>query len=203
LAIIDTWCDDLLSQSVIDPSSSSAARFPACQYDRINMLWSAEAMLNSCTEDLKHDIKLSVDSDDRFGPKLLMAVFTKIYRPSQSKIEHLKERLKKMSIRTYPGENVTLFVQDAVKLVREIKMNFMINSTVPDLTTVALSGLTLSSDDLLLQRVRTICINNDVNGFGIALGGAKTYEAIEALMDIDELYCVLVNQDDYSPTRDT
>jgi len=167
------------------------------------MLWSAEAMLNSCTEDLKHDIKLSVDSDDRFGPKLLMAVFTKIYRPSQSKIEHLKERLKKMSIRTYPGENVTLFVQDAVKLVREIKMNFMINSTVPDLTTVALSGLTLSSDDLLLQRVRTICINNDVNGFGIALGGAKTYEAIEALMDIDELYCVLVNQDDYSPTRDT
>ena len=79
----------------------------------------------------------------------------------------------------------------------------MMNSTVPDLTTVALSGLTLSSDDLLLQRVRTIRINNDVNGFGKALGGAKTYEAIEALMDIDELYRVLVNQDDYSPARDT
>ena len=200
-AIIDAWCDDLLSQGVIDPSSSSAPRLQVCQYDRINMLWSAEAMLNSCTEDLKHDLKLSVDSDDRFGPKLLMAVFTKIYRPSQSKIEHLKERLKKMSIRTYPGENVTLFVQDATKLVREIKMNFMINSTVPDLTTVALSGLTLSSDDLLLQRVRTIRINNDVNGFGKALGGSKTYEAIEALMDIDELYRVLVNQDDYSPAR--
>jgi len=203
LAIIDTWCDDLLTQGVIDPSSSFAARFPVCQYDRINMLWSAEAMLNSCTEDLKHDLKLSVDSDDRFGPKLLMAVFTKIYHPSQSKIEHLKERLKKMSIRTYPGENVTLFVQDAVKLVREIKMNFMMNSTVPDLTTVALSGLTLSSDNLLLQRVSTICINNDVNGFGKALGGAKTYQAIEALMDIDELYRVLVNQEDCSPARDT
>ena len=49
------------------------------------------------------------------------------------------------------------FKLEAVKLVREIKMNFMMNSTVPDLTTVALSGLTLSSDDLLLQRVRTIC----------------------------------------------
>jgi len=202
-AIIDTWCDDLLSQGVINPSSSSAIRFPVCQYDRINMLWSAEAMLNSCTEDLKHDLKLSVDSDDCFGPKLLMAIFTKIYRPSQSKIEHLKERLKKMSIRTYPGENVMLFVQDAVKLVREIKMNFMMNSTVPDLTTVALSRLTLLSDDLLLQRVCTICINNDVNGFGKALDDAKTYEAIEALMDIDELYRVLVNQDDYSPARDS
>jgi len=99
-AIIDTWCKDLLSQGVIDPSSSSATRFPVYQHDRINMLWSAKAMLNSCTEDLKHNLKLSVNSDDRFGPKLLMAVFTKIYRPSQSKIEHLKERLKKMSIRT-------------------------------------------------------------------------------------------------------
>jgi len=202
-AIIDTWCDDLLTHGVVDSSSSASARLrlPVCQCDRINMLWSAEALLNSCTEDLKHDLKLSVNSDDRFGPKLLMAVFTKIYQPSQSKIEHLKEKLKKMSICTYPGENVTLFVQDATKLVREIKMNFMINSTVPDLTTVALSGLTLSSDDLLLQRVRTIRINNDVNGFGKALGGAKTYEAIEALMDIDELYRVLVNQDDYSPAR--
>ena len=80
-----------------------------------------------------------------------------------------------MPIRTYPGENVTLFVQDATKLVREIKMNFMINSTVPDLTTVALSGLTLSSNNWLLQRVHTIRINNDVNGFGKALGGTKTY----------------------------
>ena len=51
--IIDTWCDDLLNQGVIDPSSSSTTRFPVCQYDRINMLWSAEAMLNSCTEDVK------------------------------------------------------------------------------------------------------------------------------------------------------
>jgi len=80
-------------------------------------------------------------------------------------------------------------------------MNFMANSTVPDLTTAALSGLTLSSDELLLQHVRTIRINNNVNGFGKALGGSKTYEAIDALMDIDELYRVLMNQDDYSPAR--
>jgi len=69
--------------------------------------------------------------------------------------------------------------------------------------TVSLSGLTLSSGDLLLQRVRTVCINNDVNGFGKALGGAKAYEFIEAIMDINELYRVLVNQDDYSPARET
>jgi len=103
-AIIDTWCNDLLSQGVIDPSSS-ATRLPLCLCDCINMLWSAKAMLNSCTEDLKHDLKLSVNSDDWFGSKLLMVVFTKIDRPSQSKIEHLKERLKKMSIRTYPGRD--------------------------------------------------------------------------------------------------
>jgi len=38
LAIIDTWCKDLLSQGVIDPSSSSVARLLVCQYNRINML---------------------------------------------------------------------------------------------------------------------------------------------------------------------
>jgi len=117
-AIIDTWCDDLFTNGAVD-SSSIATHLPVCQCDQINMLWSAKAMLNSCTEDLKHDLKLSADSDDHFGPKLLMAVFTKIYRPSQSKIEHLKKKFKKMFIRTYPGENVTLFVQDATKLVQK------------------------------------------------------------------------------------
>jgi len=49
---------------------------------------------------LKQDLKLTIDPDDRFGPKLLMSMFTKIYHPSQSKIESLKERLKKLSIET-------------------------------------------------------------------------------------------------------
>jgi len=138
------------------------------------MLWSGEAILNLCTDALKQDLKLTVNPDNRFKPKLLVSVFTKIHRPSQSKMASLKEKLEKLSIRDCPGENVTPFVQDATKLVREIKMNFMANSAIPDLATAALSGLTLLSDELLLQRVRTIHINNDVNGFGNALGGSKT-----------------------------
>jgi hypothetical protein len=48
-----------------------------------------------------------------------------------------------MDIRKYPGENVTLFVQDAVKLVWELQMNFMSDDAMPELTLTALSGLRL------------------------------------------------------------
>ena len=200
-ATVDAWCTDLLTvgaRSKRDPS----IRSPVCAYDRVNLMWSGEALLNSCTEALKQDLKLSLPPDDRSGPKLLMALITKIYRPSLSKIESLKESLKQLNLRSYPAENVTLFVQDASKLVREIKMNYMANYSIPDLTTAALSGLTVASDPLLLAQVRNLRIQSDVNGFSI--GGSLSVgpvDAIEALKMVDELHRVLVNQSDYAPAR--
>jgi len=130
-----------------------------------------------------------------------MTLLTKLYRPSQSKIESLRDKLKSLDIRNYPGENVTTFVQDASKLVREIRMNFTSNSNVPDLTTTALSGLTLSSDDFLLAQVRTLRINSDVNGFGGILGSFQAKDPIAALQTINDLYRVLISQSDYGPAR--
>jgi len=104
---IDLWCVDLLTTGVIQAPPTATCtggmlgtptcHLP-CKYDRINMLWSGEALLNSCTDALKQDLKLTVDPDNHFDPKLLMSVFTKIYHPSQSKIESLKEKLKKLSV---------------------------------------------------------------------------------------------------------
>jgi len=150
-------------------------------------------------------LKLSVMPDDRNGPKLLMALITKIYRPSLSKIEALKDSLKGLNLRSYPAENVTLFVQDATKLVREIKVNYMSNYSIPDLTTAVLSGLTVASDPLLLAQVRNLRIQSDVNGFCLPSGrgtlSLPVPDALEALKMIDELYRVLVNQSDYGPAR--
>jgi hypothetical protein len=164
------------------------------------MLWSGEAILNSCTENLKQDLKIAVEMKDRNGPTLLMGLLKKIYRPSQSKIKQLRDKLESMDIRKYPGENITLFVQDATKLIREIRMNFMHNENVPDLTTAALSGLVTSSDLLVQQLVRNRRIISDVNGFGDKISNQKE-DPISVLQDIDELYRVLVNQNDYSPAR--
>jgi len=106
-SVVDLWCVDLLVMGARikgNPSSQS----PLCTYDRTNLMWSGKALLNSCTEALKQDLKLSVMPDDRNGPKLLMALITKIYCPSLLKIESLKGLLKGLSLRSYPAENVTL-----------------------------------------------------------------------------------------------
>ena len=57
--MVGTWCDDLLTNGVHDPIPTSG-HLPVCLLDGINMRWSGEALLNSCTETLKQDLKLAV-----------------------------------------------------------------------------------------------------------------------------------------------
>jgi len=200
--VIKTWCEDVISKGVHDLSdTSNPTRHGICNYDRINMIWSGEALLRKLLHQaLKQDLKFNIQPDKRYGPEVLMTLLTKLYRPSQSKIESLKDKLKNLDIRN-PRENVTTFVQDASKLFREIRMNFTSNSNVPDLTTTALSRLTLLSDDFLLSQVRTLRINSDVNGFGGILGSFQAKDPIAALQTIDDLYRVLISQSDYRPAR--
>ena len=199
--LVKTWCEDVLVKGVCYKDSNGAiGRLPLCPYDRTNMIWSGEALLNSCSVVLKEDLKLSLAAGDRTGPRLIMSLLSKLYRPSQSKIRALKELLEALDITKYPGENVTLFVQDATKLIREIRMNFMSGSNVPDLTTSALTGLTKCSDPLLLQLVRNKRMESDVNGFDEAPGNS-TADPITVLQELERTYCVLINQNDYGPAR--
>jgi hypothetical protein len=140
--IVNTWCKASLILGVPRlHSNGDLEQHPLCPHDRTNMLWSADAVLNSCTEILRQDLKLVIPPEERTGPTVLMALFQKLYRPSLANNKALLDKLDNMNIRTYPGENVTLFVQDAVKLVRELQMNFMSDDAMPELTLTALSGL--------------------------------------------------------------
>lgn len=67
-----------------------------CNYDCINMIWSGEALLNSCAEALKQDLKFNIQPNKCCSPKALVTLLTKLYHPSQSKIESLKDRLKSL-----------------------------------------------------------------------------------------------------------
>jgi hypothetical protein len=107
-----------------------------------------------------------------------------------------------MDIRQYPGENVTLFVQDAVKIVRELQMNFMSDDAMPELTLTALTGLSHSSDPGLKQAVRELRLASDVNGFGFTTSIARP-DALSALQRIADLYRLLVNVKDYAPADST
>jgi hypothetical protein len=108
-----------------------------------------------------------------------------------------------MDIRQYPGENVTLFVQDAVKIVRELQMNFMSDDAMPELTLTALTGLSHSSDPGLKQAVRELRLASDVNGFGFTASAVARPDALTALQRIADLYRLLVNVKDYAPAAST
>lgn len=199
--ILDDWCDSILTHGVwYKNSAGTTIRHSVCPYDLVNMDWSAEAVLNSCTPALRYDLENKVAIHDHNGPKLMMTLLTMLYRPSLSKLEELRDKLKSLDIRKYPGENITLFCHDASKLVCEIRMNFMRTSTVDDLTTVALTGLHGCSEELIRIRVRTISMDNDVNGFESSVGNKKA-DALEVLQQMEDMYRVLVNLKAYAPAQ--
>ena len=201
-ANIDLWCTDVLDKGVWGRTAGSDAivRLPVCQYDLVNMDWSAEAVLNSCTPALRYDLENKVAIHNHNGPKLMMTLLTMLYRPSLSKLKVLRGKLEALDIRTYPGENVTLFCHDASKLVTEIRMNFMPNAAVDDLTSVALTGLHHSSEELIRFKVRQISMDNDVNGFEGSVGNDKA-DALEVLKTAEDMYLVLVNMKGYAPAK--
>lgn len=196
--IVTDWCKSVLTTGVVQKGSTTPLE--KCPYDRINMIWSGEALLNSCTETLRQDLKLAVLPSDRTGPHLLMELLSKLYRPSSSKIRRLQDSLEALDLRKYPAENVILFVQDATKLVREIRMNFMRPEDMPNLTSYALNGLKHASDDLLRNKVRDARVSCDNNAHGSAFGNDKK-DALEALKHIVEYYTVLVDMGDYGPAQ--
>jgi hypothetical protein len=198
-AIIDVWCTDLLVSGVWKRQpDGSLQRQATCPFDRINLHWSGEALLSSCTPALRLDLENQIPLVHRNGPSLFMAMLLIIYRPSQSKIDDLREQLGALDIRKFPAENVTLFCQAASQLIREIKMNFMAGVGVNDLTTTALKGLRFCSDPELRSSVRRISMENDVHGFGGSLGNKKA-DALQILRDFEDMYRVLVNLKDYAP----
>jgi len=202
ISIVDEWIQDLTTGVCAFDSHGALLtdRLPVCPYDQMNLRWSGSAVLNSCSEALKQDLKDLVPLKDQTGPKLFFHLLQKLCRPLQSKICVLRSNLEGLTLTAYPGENVALFCHDAAKIVREITTSFTKKDEIPDLTTSALKGLTFASDLLLCAKVRELRIANDVSGFTGAFSKPPV-GAITALQQIEDLYDVLVSQSDYAPAR--
>jgi hypothetical protein len=142
--MVDDWVEDLLHDGV--PYGTGHDRTFPCDYDKENLAWSGNAILNSCTPALRLELETTVPVSARNGPNLLKEILLRLYRPSFSKVQVLKEQLRNLKLRDFPGENVTSFVQKANAIILEMKMNFMKPDEVPDLVSVALTGLLTASD---------------------------------------------------------
>ena len=159
--IVDTWIDDLTIVRVWDPIKK--VRLPVCDYDLKNMTMLGKALLNSCSEGLQMLIKAGLKPKDMSGPKIFFTILQKVYSPSISKMNRLKAQLRSMDLRTFAGENVTLFVGEAMPLVREIKMNSMVRKQFLELTIDSLQGLRKGSDGFLAIKVNDFLIANNNN----------------------------------------
>ena len=201
--MVDTWCEDVLSKGV-HRNPTLGIRYPPCPFDKTNMSWSGDALLNSCTVALRTDLETRVAIQDRTGPNLLCEILLSLYRPSHSKIRSLRAQLEALSIRDFPGENVTQFVLKATSILTEITMNCMQHDQVPDIVAVALTGLLHSSDPYFRGKVRDVRSKSDrdnhlTRSTAAPAPASKLHDVTQILTDFDELYRTLVQQNDYAP----
>lgn len=201
--MVTKWCSDVYDQGVIDPDNTST-RLPICAHDRTNMLWSGEALLNSCTEALKTQLKgvYASSAQDCNGPKLLQALLQLVYRPSRSKVESLKDDLKCLSLLTFAGENVTEYCKAATEIVLEIGMCYMKPTSTADLVTPALQGLTCASNLHFRLTVEEMMVLHDVDSTPDGEDDEGTDDpnvVIHVLKKLDALYRIKCGNSTYGP----
>ena len=184
--MVDTWCEQLATTGISYIQNGRPVTLPVCEHDITNMRWSAEALLNSCTEALKEDIKHQVEESDRSGPKILLAIMDCAYRPCIELIERKKDSLKALKITEFPGQNVSLYVAAASKIIREIK-NLAGKKPMPELTSYALTGLE-GCDDIPFQvQVRQYRVKNSVHGFHSGVGN-QNQDPLKVLKELKDIY---------------
>lgn len=145
--IVDSWCHDL-DVGVVKARipDGSLDRYTPCDYDETNKEWSGEALLNSCTSLMKKTVERYVPITNRVGPRVLWCINSNCETSSSEVVRTLCHKLKSMSLRTIPGENVQAFATQALAKVEVIRTKCQGNEP-DDLTQLALRGLTEATDE--------------------------------------------------------
>ena len=79
--MVSTWTVDLLVDGVHSTTGSTKyrSRDPVCDYDRTNLTWSGEALLNSCSSALRLELETTVSIALRNGPVLMCELMLRLY----------------------------------------------------------------------------------------------------------------------------
>ena len=141
--MVDDFVDNMINNGCWDHSKphGSRTRLPVCKYDKLNLQWSAKAVVVSCSPQLGQEALDNLPPAKHTGTQILRAVFKKVYNPSYTKVRSLIKELEGLNIRTFQAQNVSLYSQQASEKIREIKLNFITKDQCPDLTMCALKGL--------------------------------------------------------------
>ena len=195
------WVQDLTVKGVRETDSSGknlkgdTDRHAVCKFDKKNLALSGQACLNSCTAGFQLEIKNKIVEKDRIGVIVLEYIVKQTYRPSSSKVEDLKDKLKALDITKYPGEDISRYNSDAIKIIKEIQMNYVSDSQAPNLTCDALKGLENSSVFNIKELVTNLRLSENV----MVPGGKTAQDTLEVLNGIQTRYNNLVSLKSYPP----
>ncbi len=195
--LINRWQQDLTQDGVF-VGDGIGGRHPVCPMDIENLEWSGNTLLNSCTELLSIYLQeaLIAQGLDLNGLQVFLQIMNTCYRPSSAPVKKAQAALEAMDLKQFPGENVTLFVQQATLHLAEIKMNIQMVNQCPDLAQSALLGLTKGSDVYFQMEAK-----NKRKSARVDLSSLKASPVqVEKLLDEMEVeYLQLMDTHDYAP----
>jgi hypothetical protein len=191
--VIDQWVKTLTIHGVYSQGENST-RLPVCEYDRTNLEWSYDAVLNSCSDALVLDLKRNLKDDQATGPALLYAILQICYRQAESKVESVLKQIEKLNLRDFPGQNVTSYKQKLDEYLTELEMNLPNDEKVPGLRNKSLKGLTQCTFDFFRNRVLEKLITGE---------SASVNDIKDIVKELDILYLTLIEQDNYPPGSKT
>jgi hypothetical protein len=195
--LVDTWEKDLTTDGVYK-GDTQGGKHKVCPRDIENLQWSGETLLNSCTEPLSLHIQdaLTAQGKNPNGLQVLYQITSKCYRPSSSIVKAKILLLEAMDLRKFPGESVTLFVQEASVLLAEIKLNIQMKNQVPDLPQSALLGLTKGTDLYFSLQVKDMRRKAKADLACLAVSPVQVEKMYDTL---ETLYLELFEGEDYAP----
>ena len=198
--MVETWIKDLTTKGVVDTTDPTMqTRHAVCEYDIVNLDWSGQAVLNSCSTMLKQEIQDTLDASQLTGPQVLNTVCKIVYPSSYTKVTALKAKLEALDLRKIPGENISTLVLEASQLIREIKMNYLRKDQIPDLTISALKCFNTTSHPFIKHEVTGLMLkaNNEIR----SPNSSGATDTLAVLQNLKETYLLLVEQDDYAPGK--
>jgi hypothetical protein len=164
-------------------------------YHGENIVWSGEKILNSCDTDLRDKLVESTRNwpeEHKGGPTYLKLLLSLVLSTTEKSLRSLTDKLSKLSITDFPGENVT----KAVSFIRGVVLILRDNQSLPsDLISLTLRIFKKSTCEVFKLHV--------TNMDSLVELGVKTYDLDTLLTNLDQKYLELLGRSEWTPTSIT
>jgi hypothetical protein len=161
-------------------------------YHGENVVWSGEKILNSCDTDLRDKLvecTRNWPEEHKGGPTYLKLLLSLVLSTTEKSLRSLTDKLSKLSITDFPGENV----MKAVSFIRGVVLILRDNQSLPsDLISLALRIFKASTCDVFKLHV--------TNMDSLVELGVKTYDLDTLLTNLDQKYLELLGRSEWTPT---